>query len=174
LSAHRGDARLGGARALGRTRRRGRTHGLRRRARPHPRRPRPTGHQERVTDAPAPVSRRVPAMDQRLSLVTLGVRDVARAGDFYEAVGFERRHDLGDIVFLPTTGPVLALYGWDELAADAEVPAEGSGFRGVTLAVNLDSRAHVDGAFATWLAAGAATVRAPVAKEWGGYSGYLA
>ena len=113
-------------------------------------------------------------MDQRLSLVTLGVRDVARAGDFYEAVGFERRHDLGDIVFLPTTGPVLALYGWDELAADAEVPAEGSGFRGVTLAVNLDSRAHVDGAFATWLAAGATTVRAPVAKEWGGYSGYLA
>jgi predicted lactoylglutathione lyase len=112
-------------------------------------------------------------MDQRLSLLTLGVRDVARAADFYEAVGFERRHDLGNIVFLPTTGTVLALYGWAELAADAGSPAEGSGFRGVTLAVNLDSRVHVDEAFSAWLAAGAAAARTPVAKEWGGYSGYV-
>lgn len=48
-------------------------------------------------------------MDQRLSLVTLGVRDVAAA--FYESVGFERRHDLGSTVFLPTTGTALALWG---------------------------------------------------------------
>ena len=112
-------------------------------------------------------------MDQRLSLVTLGVRDVARAGAFYEAVGFERRHDLGNIVFLPTTGTVLALYGWDELAADAGLPAAGEGFRGVTLAMNLDSAADVDQTFSAWLAAGATSVRTPVAKEWGGYSGYL-
>ncbi|GAA1085927.1 VOC family protein [Nocardiopsis metallicus] len=112
-------------------------------------------------------------MDQRLSLITLGVRDVAAAADFYERAGFERRHDLGDIVFLPTTGPVLALYGWEALAEDAGVPSAGEGFRGVTLAVNLDSAAEVDTVFGAWLAAGATEVRAPVAKEWGGYSGYL-
>lgn len=112
-------------------------------------------------------------MDHRLSLVTLGVRDVAAAADFYERAGFERRHDLGDIVFLPTTGPVLALYGWEALAEDAGADPAGEGFRGVTLAVNLDSARDVDTAFTTWLAAGATSVRAPVTKEWGGYSGYL-
>lgn len=113
-------------------------------------------------------------MDHRLSLLTLGVRDVASAADFYERVGFERRHDLGDIVFLPTTGPVLALYGWDELAQDAGVAPAGEGFRGVTLAVNLDSAEEVDTVFDTWLAAGATRVCTPLVKEWGGYSGYLA
>lgn len=113
-------------------------------------------------------------MDQRLSLVTLGVRDVARAGAFYGAVGFERRHDLGNIIFLPTTGPVLALYGWEALAEDAGLAPAGEGFRGVTLAVNLDSAEDVDTAFDVWLGAGATSVRAPVAKEWGGYSGYVA
>lgn len=81
-------------------------------------------------------------MDHRFSLLTLGVRDVARAADFYEAVGFERRHDLGTIVFLPTTGPALALYDWDDLAADTGLPADGTGFRGVTMAVDLDSPAR--------------------------------
>ncbi|QRN78891.1 MAG: VOC family protein [Nocardiopsis sp. BM-2018] len=113
-------------------------------------------------------------MDQRLPLLTLGVRDVAHAADFYERAGFERRHDLGDIAFLPTTGPVLALYGWQALAEDAGVAPAGEGFRGVTLAVNLDSAEEVDSVFGAWLAAGATGVRAPVAKEWGGYSGYLA
>lgn len=110
---------------------------------------------------------------QRLSIITLGVADVERAASFYATVGFER-HDLPDIVFLRTAGPVLALYGWDDLADDAAVPAAGSGFRGVTLACNLDSIGAVDAAFAQWLAAGARDVRAPVAKEWGGYSGYVA
>lgn len=113
-------------------------------------------------------------MDQRLTLLTLGVRDVAAAADFYESVGFERRHDLGSIVFLPTTGPALALYGWEDLAEDAGLPAEGTGFRGITLAMNLDSRAEVDQVFADWVTAGATAVRTPVAKEWGGHSGYVA
>ncbi|WP_017605638.1 VOC family protein [Nocardiopsis alkaliphila] len=113
-------------------------------------------------------------MDQRLTLLTLGVRDVAAAADFYESVGFERRHDLGSIVFLPTTGPALALYGWEDLAEDAGLPAEGTGFRGITLAMNLDSSAEVDRVFAEWVAAGATAVRTPVAKEWGGHSGYVA
>lgn len=113
-------------------------------------------------------------MDQRLTLLTLGVRDVAAAADFYESVGFERRHDLGSIVFLPTTGPALALYGWEDLAEDAGLAAEGTGFRGITLAMNLDSASEVDRVFAAWVAAGATSVRSPVAKEWGGHSGYVA
>lgn len=113
-------------------------------------------------------------MDQRLDLITLGVRDVAAAAAFYESVGFERRHDLGTIVFLPTTGTALALYGWEALAADTGLPALGEGFRGVTLAMNLDSAADVDRTFADWVAAGATAVRAPEAKEWGGHSGYVA
>ena len=113
-------------------------------------------------------------MDQRLSLVTLGVRDVAVAAAFYESVGFERRHDLGSIVFLPTTGTALALYGWEALAADTGLPTHGEGFRGVTLAMNLDSVSEVERVFAAWVAAGATAVRAPAAKEWGGHSGYVA
>ncbi|WP_026115830.1 VOC family protein [Nocardiopsis kunsanensis] len=113
-------------------------------------------------------------MDHRFSLLTLGVRDVARAADFYEAVGFERRHDLGTIVFLPTTGPALALYNWDDLAADTGLPADGTGFRGVTMAVNLDSPGEVDAMLARWTQAGARVVREPVEKGWGGYSGYAA
>lgn len=113
-------------------------------------------------------------MDQRLSLVTLGVHDVAAAAAFYESVGFERRHDLGSIVFLPTTGTALALYGWEALAADTGLPAHSEGFRGVTLAMNLDSVSEVERVFAAWVAAGATAVRAPAAKEWGGHSGYVA
>ena len=112
-------------------------------------------------------------MDQRLSLITLGVRDVEAAADFYESVGFERRHDLGSIVFLPTTGTVLALYGRKDLAEDVGVAAHGTGFRGVTLAMNLDTVEEVDRVFTEWVAAGAAPVRTPVAKEWGGRSGYV-
>lgn len=113
-------------------------------------------------------------MDHRFSLLTLGVRDVARAAGFYESVGFERRHDLGTIVFLPTTGPALALYNWDDLAADTGLPADGAGFRGVAMAVNLDSPGDVDAMFTRWSGAGATVVREPVQKEWGGYSGYVA
>jgi len=113
-------------------------------------------------------------MPQRLSLITLGVSDVARAADFYQRVGFERAHDLTEIVFLRTAGPALALFGWDDLAEDAAVSAEGSGFRGVTLACNLDSPEAVDVTYASWLEAGAQRVRMPELKEWGGYSGYVA
>lgn len=112
-------------------------------------------------------------MEHRLSLVTLGVRDVAEAARFYTSVGFEHARDLGSIVFLPTTGPVLALYGWDDLAADTGLAPEGAGFRGVTLAVNLDSMEEVDALYARWTEAGATVVRVPEDKEWGGYSGYL-
>ena len=98
---------------------------------------------------------------------------MADAARFYTSVGFEHARDLGSIVFLPTTGPVLALYGWDDLAADADLSPEGTGFRGVTLAVNLDSTEEVDALYTRWTGAGATVVRTPDDKEWGGYSGYL-
>lgn len=111
---------------------------------------------------------------QRLSIITLGVADLDRARNFYTAVGFEQPQEVPGIVFLRTAGPILALYGWDEFAEDAAVPAQGSGFRGVALACNLDSEADVDAAFDSWIAAGASSVRSPVKKDWGGYSGYVA
>ena len=110
----------------------------------------------------------------RISIITLGVADISRAKEFYASVGFARRHDLGDIIFIGTTGPVFALYQWDELAADAGVRANGAGFRGVTLAVALDSPSEVDTEFARWRAAGATRVSEPKAKEWDGYSGHVA
>ncbi len=113
-------------------------------------------------------------MTGRLSIITLGVRDVQQAGQFYASVGFERSHDLEDIIFVGTTGPVLGLYNWDDLAADANTSADGTGFRGVTIAVNLESPAEVDAEFDRWLSAGATSVRAPVDKEWQGYSGHVA
>ncbi len=111
---------------------------------------------------------------QRLSLVTLGGADVALSAAFYAAVGFDRRHDLGDVVFLATAGPVLSLFGRTDLAADLGVPSDGTGFRAITLACNRDSEADVDATYAAWVAAGARVVKAPVAAEWGGYSGYVA
>jgi uncharacterized glyoxalase superfamily protein PhnB len=68
----------------------------------------------------------------------------------------------------------LALYPWDELAEDAGVPAEGTGFRGVTLAYNVHSEKRVDEVLAEAESARAAIVRPPRKTSWGGYSGYFA
>jgi catechol 2,3-dioxygenase-like lactoylglutathione lyase family enzyme len=110
-------------------------------------------------------------VEQRLSLVTLGVRDLSRARMFYEAIGWRSRSapDLG-VVFFQTGGMVLALWGREELAADSGVE-QGSGFGGVTLAHNVDSPAAVDRVIDEARAAGATIARAPAATFWGGYSG---
>jgi uncharacterized protein len=73
-------------------------------------------------------------------------------------------------------GVVLALYGWDDLAADADLAtvAQVSGFRGMALAHNEPSAADVDRAYERFLAAGATAVKRPAATVWGGYSGYVA
>jgi catechol 2,3-dioxygenase-like lactoylglutathione lyase family enzyme len=118
---------------------------------------------------------------QRISLVTLGVADVARSTAFYESLGWRRSSaSVPSTTFFNTAGPVLTLFGHDDLAADAHLPAGGSaatgarGFRGVTLAINLESRDAVDAAYAEWVAAGATEVKAPEAVFWGGYSSYVA
>ena len=78
------------------------------------------------------------------------------------------------ITFFEMQGSVFGLYEWAALADDAQVSAEGSGFRGVTLAMNLASTDEVDAVFAEWLTAGATSVVEPHAAFWGGYSSYVA
>ena len=112
-----------------------------------------------------------------ISLVTLGVADVAEASAFYEALGFNRSSASQAEVSFFAAGPVvLSLFGRDALAADAGVRATGGvdGFSGISLAMNLPSEAAVDVEFGRWVAAGATSVKAPVAAFWGGYSCYVA
>ncbi|MGW2251319.1 VOC family protein [Kitasatospora sp. NPDC001660] len=111
----------------------------------------------------------------RISIVTLGVSDLDRSARFYEALGWRRSAASSpEIVWFRTADSVLGLFPSDELAADAGVPGGGEpSFRGVTLAVNLESPALVDTALETAVAAGAAVVKPPATTSWGGYSGYF-
>ena len=116
----------------------------------------------------------VPAV---LSLVTLGVSDVRRSTAFYAALGWRVSPASveGDVTFLDIAGSRLALWGDDDLAKDASSspPLPGS-FRGVTLAINLESRAAVDAAVSAVLEAGGTTVSAAADTFYGGYAGYVA
>jgi uncharacterized protein len=110
-----------------------------------------------------------------LSVVTLGVADVAASTAFYEALGWQRLGASQDTISFVQLGQVvLGLYGREPLAEDAQLPHEGSGFRGVTLAINVGSPAAVDAMATVWVAAGARLAKPPRAAEWGGYSGYVA
>jgi len=117
-------------------------------------------------------------MRPKLSVVTLGVADVARARAFYETLGWpcdtEQSND--EIAFFLLDGVVLALFNWDELATDANLHTTPQlpGFRGVSLAHNEPSQQAVDDAFQQFLGAGATAVKQPTATPWGGYSGYVA
>ncbi len=112
---------------------------------------------------------------QRISLLTLGVADVARATAFYESLGWRRSGaSVESTTFFNTAGPILTLFGREDLADDAGVSPEGSGFRAVSVAINLESREAVDAAFAEWVAAGATPVKQPIEVFWGGYSSYVA
>ncbi|GAA2141281.1 VOC family protein [Kitasatospora kazusensis] len=115
------------------------------------------------------------AFPARLSIVTLGVGDLGRSTEFYEALGWQRSAaSQEEIVWFRTSGSALGLFPVEALAADAGVPAGGEpSFRGFTLAVNLESRELVDAALETAVAAGATVVKPPAATEWGGYSGYF-
>ena len=88
-------------------------------------------------------------MEQRLSLVTLGVSDVGRAKAFYEALGWEGRQPAGDVVFFQAGGMVVALWSREQLAEDSTVEDSG-GWGGVTLAHNVRSPEEVDSVLAEW------------------------
>lgn len=114
-------------------------------------------------------------MEPRLTLITLGVADVVRSRAFYEALGFPAAgFDSPDVAFFEAGGIVLALYGRAALAADAGVPAAGTGFLGVTLAHNVKSESEVDRVLAHAMTCGARLVRSANRVFWGGYSGYFA
>jgi predicted lactoylglutathione lyase len=110
-------------------------------------------------------------MEQRLSLVTLGVTDVVRARAFYEALGWRSgAAPDDDVVFFQAGGIVVALWSRASLAEDSGVEDAG-GWGGVTLAYNVRSPAEVDEVVDEARRAGATVAREPAATFWGGYSG---
>jgi catechol 2,3-dioxygenase-like lactoylglutathione lyase family enzyme len=110
-------------------------------------------------------------MEQRVSLITLGVADLERARAFYEALGWTSSTPAElEVVFFQAGGMVFALWDRDRLAEDSGV-VQGSGYGGVTLAYNARSPDDVDTVLAGARAAGAAITREPGETFWGGYSG---
>ncbi|MGN9774584.1 VOC family protein [Micromonospora sp. H33] len=110
-------------------------------------------------------------MQQRISLVTLGVADVARARAFYERLGW-RGQEVEETVFFQAGGSALVLWGRDKLADDAGVTDPGDdGFGGLSLAQNVHSRAEVDAVLADAVAAGATLTRPARVTFYGGYAG---
>jgi catechol 2,3-dioxygenase-like lactoylglutathione lyase family enzyme len=109
-------------------------------------------------------------MEQRISLVTLGVKDLARARDFYGTLGWKPGFDDGDVVFYQAGSMILALWGREKLAEDSVVD-DGGGWGGVTLAYNVGSPAEVDTVLAEAEAAGGNIGRPGAPTFWGGYSG---
>lgn len=114
-------------------------------------------------------------MEPRVSIITLGVADLARARAFYERMGFHAASaSQGDIVFFQAGGLAIALYPRTALAEDATIAEAGSGFRGVTLAHNVREKAEVAAVLAEAQAAGARIVKPAQDVFWGGHSGYFA
>ena len=114
-------------------------------------------------------------MEQRLSLVTLGVTDLERSRAFYERLGWKRamRYASG-VVFFQLGGMALSLYPVKDLAADAAVASEGSGFRRIALAYNARTPEEVNTVLAEAANAGATIPKPAQDAVWGGYSGYFA
>ena len=115
-------------------------------------------------------------MEPRISFITLGVRDFQRSLQFYrDGLGFPlSASSKGDIAFFKLNGLVLALYPSDKLAEDAQVPAEGAGFHGITLAHNVRNRHEVSEVLALAVAAGGTITKPAQDVFWGGHSGYFA
>jgi catechol 2,3-dioxygenase-like lactoylglutathione lyase family enzyme len=109
-------------------------------------------------------------VEQRLSLVTLGVGDLEASRRFYEALGWQPATSPEGVYFFQAGGMVFALWGRDELAVDSGVTDNG-GWGGITLAHNVSSPAEVDAVIEEARAAGATIAREPAATFWGGYSG---
>jgi predicted lactoylglutathione lyase len=111
----------------------------------------------------------------RLSIVTIGVADVARSVRFYEALGWQRASSsMDEIAWFRTADSYLGIFGWQDLADDANLvePTRGS-FGGITLAINIESPEAVDAALAEAVAAGG-TILKPGTELPFGYGGYFA
>ena len=113
-------------------------------------------------------------MKPRISMITLGVRDLASAIKFYEeGLGFPRMKSPPEVAFFTLNGTWLGLYGREELAEDATVSPEGDGFEAFTLAHNVSSEKEVDEVVTQAVDAGATLIKKPAKVFWGGYSGYF-
>ena len=112
----------------------------------------------------------------RISIVTLGAHDMSTMRSFYRSLGWKEQDSASDEhSMFHTAGGVLALFPFDHLAADANVPAAPAGdYRGFTLAINLESREKVDDAFKSLKDLGVRITKEPQDVFWGGYSGYFA
>jgi len=114
-------------------------------------------------------------VEPRVSVITLGVGDLARARRFYETLGWTTRaRPDDDVAFFQAGGMVLALWGRDELAQDSVVGSDPGGWGGITLAHNLGSPAEVDVLLAQIEPAGGSVLRPGAETFWGGYSGVFA
>jgi predicted lactoylglutathione lyase len=113
----------------------------------------------------------MPSMQQRVSLITLGVRDLRRARTFYESMGWQHAASpADDVVFFQAGGLIVALWDRAKLAEDSSVDDSG-GWGGITLAYNTRSQEEVDAVVTEARAAGATIGREPGPTFWGGYSG---
>ncbi len=122
------------------------------------------------------------SIPSNFTIVTLGVSDLRRSIEFYQALGWEQRgEDEQDISWFKTSGSWVGLFGYDALAADIGLVAEGEpaepaappGYRGVTLAINLNTEDDVDAALAHAASVGGAIIKPATKMSWGGYSGYF-
>ena len=115
-------------------------------------------------------------MEQRISVITLGVANLERSRQFYEqGLGWQASSRSNErITFFQAGGMVLALYSRTALAEDAHLANEGTGFGGIILAYNVRHRENVDAVLAEAQVAGATLLKAPEETHWGGYSGYFA
>jgi catechol 2,3-dioxygenase-like lactoylglutathione lyase family enzyme len=114
----------------------------------------------------------------RLSVATIGARDVANLRAFYERLGWTTNTEPGgDFAAFPLGGAVFCLFDMGSLAEEAgtaEPPPPDAGFRGVTLSINVDEKDDVPNALATAREAGATILAEPVDRDWGGRSAYFA
>ena len=110
-------------------------------------------------------------MEQRVSLVTLGVSDYARAKAFYEALGWSVALDIEETAFFQANGSVLVLWARDKLAEDSAIADDGARWGGIVLAHNVRSREEVDEVIDQARANGAEVTREPSETFYGGYAG---
>lgn len=115
-------------------------------------------------------------MEQRLTIIALGVQDFEVSNQFYEEkFGWKKLDSSNEnITFFQLNGILLSLYRRTKLAEDANVEATGSGFKGFTLAFTTRSKEEVDAIFADLAAKGVKVIKEPEEVFWGGYSGYIA
>jgi len=113
-------------------------------------------------------------MKPRMSMITLGVKDLEAAIKFYEqGLGFPRMDSPPEVAFFTLNGTWLGLYGREALAEDATVPAEGNGFNSFTISHNVHSETEVDEVINQAIRAGVMLVKKPQKVFWGGYNGYF-